>query len=133
MQIVYGKGRSRLVFRHQQREAEDLRVEQLAPELSITAERLMRKYEENELAADQRYKGKVIVVTGVINSVGTDVLNTLYVTLDSGGGLFSVQCYFADSHARLLSTLREGLKVDIKGRCDGKPMNIQLYGCTIHL
>lgn len=123
-----------LVFGQYLRQREELEAEQQPPALTITADRLMREYEANEVAADRRYKGKVIVVTGVIDSIGTDVLDTLYVVLQAESeGLSRVQCYFGDSHATELSQLREGVRIDIKGRCGGKFMNIQLRGCTIYL
>jgi len=39
-------------------------VEYTDPSISITAIRLYEIYEQNELAADENYKGKVISVNG---------------------------------------------------------------------
>ena len=51
------------------------------PSVKISASRLYKEYDANEIAADQKYKGKIIEVTGVIRDIGNDIMNNAYVTL----------------------------------------------------
>lgn len=96
----------------------------------VTASQLFADYEANEIAADEKYKGKVIVVSGTIDNIGKDILDTMYVTLDSGKPLFNVQCFFSDKHKSQLSNVAKGQQVMVKGKCDGKFGNILLRGCS---
>ena len=94
---------------------------------------LVEAYESNEVAADERYKGKVLEVSGVVNAVKKDILDTMYIELKGGGEfeLRGVQCYFDDSHTNSLSNLSKGQWVTIRGRCDGLMMNVLLKECEI--
>jgi hypothetical protein len=112
-------------------EAAEMELSSQATAMSVSATRLYADYRANEISADQRYKGKALLVTGVVDNIGKDMMDTMYVTLKGDEILGSVQCYFAESHASKLSGLREGMNISIKGRCDGLMMNVMMKGCTI--
>ncbi len=100
----------------------------------ITAEELLAVYEENEIAADQELKGRTFEVTGVVDSIGRDILNDAYITLNSGDeySLSSVQCYFKDSELDSLTELRTGDTVTVIGECDGKAiLSVMMKKCKI--
>lgn len=100
--------------------------------IDITAAQLYKEYDENELAADDKYKGKILRVSGKVSSIDQDILNSLYVTLETGDyNIFSIQCYFDDSKRQQLTALKKGGKATIIGRCDGWSGNILLKDCTI--
>lgn len=102
------------------------------PAIDITAAKLYKAYDENELAADDNYKGKILRVSGKVGSIDQDMFNSLYVTLDTGDyNIFSVQCYFSDSERQKLTSLKKGGKATIVGRCEGWSGNILLKDCTI--
>ncbi len=71
---------------------------------SVSAGALTSEYEANEVEADDKYKNKVIVVEGVIDTIGKDILRTPYVVL-KGSGSFGVQCMF-DYSALTQSSLK---------------------------
>ena len=50
--------------------------------IDITATDLHAAYTANEIAADQKYKGKTLRVSGEIADIGKDILATPYVVLD---------------------------------------------------
>ena len=112
-------------------EAAEMELSSQATAMSVSATRLYADYRANEISADQRYKGKALLVTGVVDNIGKDIMDTMYVTLKGDEILGSVQCFFAESHASELSGLREGMNISIKGRCDGLMMNVMMKGCTI--
>ncbi|HEX7773344.1 MAG TPA: hypothetical protein VF435_13035 [Pyrinomonadaceae bacterium] len=74
------------------------KTETAAP-IVVSATALVADYEANEVAADRRYKGQTLEVTGVVDSIGNDILDSMYVTLDSGErfGITNVQCFFDKS------------------------------------
>ena len=85
---------------------------------TISAEKLYAAYEANEVNADQSFKGKSIYVTGIIKNIKKDFRNNiLYITLETGRTLTSVNCYFDDE--KTAAKLRKGQKVVFKGTCEG--------------
>lgn len=119
-------------------ETEEKRREVLSQPATATvrAPDLWQAYQENEVAADQRFKDKVVIVTGVVENIGKDIMDTPYVTLrtqdfGSAGYWAQVQCMFADTNIDTLGRLQSGQRVKIKGSVDGYLVNVILHGCTI--
>jgi hypothetical protein len=103
------------------------------PAIKTSAIQLVNDYKANEVAADQTYKGKIVEVSGVIESVAKDIMDTMYVSLH-GGAEFEfrgVQCYFASKNTARLARLSKGLPITIKGQCDGLMGNVLLKNCII--
>lgn len=111
--------------------ATENKIAERDPEARVAARVLFSDYEENEVAADQKFKGKTILVTGQVDDIKKDLMNSMYVTLTGDGVFGHVQCYFAQAHEAQLAGLRKGMTVSIKGRCDGKMMNVLMRGCTL--
>ncbi len=107
----------------------DLRDAQ--PEYKLTADQLFSAYEANEIAADKKCKGKVLVVSGCVEAVGKDISNTMFVALRTRDFFGSVQCFFDDVNESDLVPLRKGMHVSIKGWCGGKFMNVVLQDCVL--
>ena len=90
-------------------------------------------YEANEVAADAKYKSKILKVTGVVDSIGKDILDTPYVTLTSGGQyeVWGVQCMFDKKHEPELAQLTKGQTVTVQGKCDGYLINVLMKDCVL--
>lgn len=102
------------------------------PKSSITAPKLYAEYEANEVAADNHYKGKVVIVNGIVEDIGKDLLDNAYITLVSGNIMFGVQCFFAESEEQYFGSLSKGQQVSVKGRVGGKLGNVLLNDCSFH-
>lgn len=102
-----------------------------ATALSVSPRQLMADYEANEVAADQQYKDKVLLVSGIVTNIGKDVMGEIYVTLSAGDALGGVQCSFSESHTQEAARLSKGQRVTIKGMCKGKVLNVLLGGCIL--
>jgi hypothetical protein len=113
---------------------DDEQVEQdistMQPAYELTAYQLYKAYEDNEVAADQKYKDKVLVVTGYVDDIGKDIMDDIYVTLKTGQYFGSIQCFFSDAHENRAAELKKGQKLKLKGKCAGKMMNVLVKGCT---
>ncbi|RKG93732.1 hypothetical protein D7V97_39735 [Corallococcus sp. CA053C] len=59
---------------------------------------LLREYGANEVRADASYRGQVIQTTGYVESLGRDMLDSIYVVLTSACGSepTSLQCNFGE-------------------------------------
>ena len=104
-----------------------------SPEVTVTAHEINQAYEANEVAADVKYKGKVIQVSGVVEGIEKDFMDTIFVKLSAGGefGYASVECYFGDSHQADAASLSKGQRVTIKGLGDGYLGDVMIRGCTL--
>jgi hypothetical protein len=88
-------------------------------------------YEDNEVSADEIFKGKTFVVEGTIRSIGKDILDKPYITLTTDGqGYRDVQCTFVDKNE--VAKLSKGQAVAVKGECRGLMMNVQMKDCTLN-
>ena len=101
------------------------------PAFKVSARQLSADYEANGVAADGKYKGKVLQVTGVVNTIDRDIMDKIYVTLKGDQYFGDIQCFFAESHVGTASQLSKGQTITVKGKCDGKLMNVMLKGCII--
>jgi hypothetical protein len=100
--------------------------------IEITAKDLFAAYNENEIAADNQYKKKTLKVTGTISNIGTDILDNIYITLETGELLYSVQCYFANSEEEAkVANLSKGDTITLIGTCDGMSLNVVMKKCII--
>ena len=96
------------------------------PEYRISAIQLAAEYESNESAANEKYNGKVIVVTGIVSKIYRGFLYTPYVELEGG-----VRCNFSDTEDPVMLTLSEGQTISMKGQGDRLFVGVELRGCTV--
>jgi tRNA_anti-like len=102
------------------------------PPIAITAAALHAAYSANAVAADATYKGKVVQVTGTIDTISTDILGNPFVALKTGEySAIEVQCTFAQSDKQALTALASGQTVTLEGTVQGEPLNISIDGCSI--
>lgn len=97
----------------------------------ITATQLYAAYDQNAIAADAAYKDKTLEVSGTIGTIGKDILDDMYVALNTSNIIGSVQCMLKDSEFSKAVNLREGQQITVVGRNSGKLVNIILRDCTI--
>jgi len=86
---------------------------------------------ENTVAADEKYKGKTIEVSGTISSIGKDILDTMYVSLKTGDIIGSVQCMLEDSELEKAASLTQGQQITLTGEKPDYLMNVILRNCKI--
>ncbi len=100
--------------------------------IKVTALKLASDYKANQVAADSKYEGKTVEVTGTITSIGKDILDTPYVTLNGGDIITSVQCMFDKSDQAELATLSKDTRITLQGKVrGGLIMNVLLDNCSI--
>ena len=101
--------------------------------IEVTAQELYSAYDANQVAADAKYKDKTLKVTGVVESIGKDILDTPYITLTSGGQyeVWGVQCMFDEKYEPELAKLTKGQMVTVQGECDGYLVNVLLRDCAL--
>jgi hypothetical protein len=101
------------------------------PALEVEVKALLAAYKENEVDADDRYKGKVVVVSGKVDDIGKDILDDAYVTVGTGAAfeLPTAQCSLGDPTDA--KGLKKGQAITVRGEVRGLMMNVQLGDCVV--
>ncbi|ENM3072298.1 hypothetical protein ISE00_23870 [Pseudomonas aeruginosa] len=84
------------------------------PSIEVSAQQLAQAYDRNTVAADQQFKGKRFKVTGVVESINTDLFGKPYVTLRGGVNQFmEPQFQLDDAHANYAAGLQSGMRISL--------------------
>ncbi|QIJ00830.1 hypothetical protein GII23_12390 [Stutzerimonas balearica] len=94
-------------------------VAPVEPLLEVSAQQLAQAYDRNTVAADQQFKGKTFKVTGVVDSINTDLFGNPYVTLRGGVNQFmEPQFELDEAHANYAAGLQSGMRISLE--CTGR-------------
>ena len=101
--------------------------------MQLDISRLLGDYEGNEVAADNKYKGNTVQVTGKVGDIKKDIMDNLYVTLGTGKEfeIPQVQAFFDDSMNGQLGNLRKGQELTVVCKIKGLMMNVLAEDCFI--
>jgi putative nucleic acid binding protein/zinc ribbon protein len=99
----------------------------------VALDALLSDYTANEVAADQRYKGRLIRIRGVLKEVNKDILNAPFVVVGNGSdvALRDLQCALSQSAGEEAAGLTRGEPITVQGRVSGLRLNVQLTDCTV--
>ena len=102
--------------------------------IAVTAKRILQEFEDNEAAADAKYDGKRIKVTGIVDKVDTEIFNDdEYVVQVGEGGdwvLWTVNC--DDQTEVVASQYKKGQTVTATGDFeDGGDLGVEMHGCVL--
>jgi hypothetical protein len=107
----------------------DVSVSSKKAEVEIEAVVLTHEFEENEEAANAKYLGKVILVSGSVNTITEDEQN-LSVYLKNAEDISGVMCTISNTSVKT-GQIKTGDRVKIKGICDGYLMDVKLNKCSL--
>lgn len=102
--------------------------------IKVEAAKMVKEFEKNELAADSKYKGKDLRITGVVSKIDTDVWDDEKYILALGSGdeweFLTVNCN--DMPTDELSTLEVGQTVTVLGTFDdGGDIGVEVKDCRL--
>jgi hypothetical protein len=120
---------------HQLEEEKRLKAKQELDALpAISANSLAAAYNENTVAADQKFKDKKFKVTGLVASINTDFMGDPYITLSGGVNQFmEPQFGFSKTEAERLANLKKGTKVSLVCVGKGDVAKIPMSGSCVLL
>lgn len=100
--------------------------------IAIKAPDLTKEYDTNELAADKKYKDKMLAVTGKIGNIA-ETMGNVTVTLTGHNIAKDVMCKFNDADKASVEALKKGQNVTLVGKGDGMTMGLYvgLQNCKI--
>lgn len=99
------------------------------PPMEVTAATLFADYKANEVAADNKYKGRALKVSGTIGSISKDVMDEPYITLIAENEFETVQASFSKSALPSLSKLHKGDGVTVTCKGNGMILTSPMLNC----
>lgn len=100
--------------------------------LPVTASELYSAYEGNEVAADKKYKGKLLEVTGTVDAIDSSIGDQAVVRLQTSNSFASVQAKGDDKFTDAAATLNKGHQITMICKGDGEVIGSpMLKDCVI--
>jgi hypothetical protein len=102
--------------------------------IKVQASKILKEFEENEAAADAKYKNKTLEVSGFVDKIDTEFIDDeQYVVNVSDGSeyaIFTVNC--DDQKSKDVTPLKKGQKITVVGNFeDGGDLGVELDNCSI--
>lgn len=107
--------------------------QKLKPDFVISAEQLCKEFEQNEENANAKYLDKMILVSGKISSIKKTPDGDVSISLkdDMFGITCTIDAEIALQQKAIISPLKPGDNIEIKGRCDGRLTDVRLSKCSL--
>lgn len=103
--------------------------------VETTATQLSQSFKENEVAAEDKYKGKTLEVTGKVQRVyETTKPNSACIELEDETrfSTWRVKCQFDPKSADHLTSVQKGQTIKLSGTCDGKErLWVRMSSCKL--
>nr|WP_223646585.1 OB-fold putative lipoprotein [Corallococcus sp. EGB] len=87
--------------------------------IHVGPRQLWDAYADNEVAADMKYRGKQVEVTGLIQDIAKDATDNILVSLDVGERMSAVMCLVPDGQMQAVAELSKGQLVAFHGTVRG--------------
>lgn len=96
-------------------------VEQAVVAMNVSSETLRKAYSANQVSADQMYEGKLLEISGTIDTIGKDILDEAYITFEASDpyAFDKVQCMFKMVNEGELATVSKGDPITVQGTMSG--------------
>ena len=104
-------------------------ISKAKPAFEVTSDVIVQEFQDDEIAANTNYLGKIIQVSGQIRQLTSNEDGTAQILLTSQDLLSSVSCNLQEGED--LTQLNVGDQVTIKGKCTGSLMDVILQRCVI--
>jgi len=98
-------------------------------DFTITAQKFINEYLQDEISADKKYAEKLIQVKGKIYNIST-LKGDGVITLKFPGLESSIICYLLPEDNSKALTLKKGQLISIKGICKGYLLDINMVKCV---
>lgn len=99
-------------------------------QVSITT--LKEEYQTNKFKADSKYKDKLLLITGKIDSIGHDIDgNPTVVLSDTEAPFRSMPCKFDSEDTAALANLTQGQTITVAGVCGEGFMGPALFNTVV--
>jgi hypothetical protein len=102
--------------------------------LKVRAAKILKDFDSNEAAADAKYKGKHLRITGVVGKVDTELIDdNQYVIQIGGGGDFEIVYVNCDDQTSAVAAkIHKGQQVTVTADFeDGGDLGVEVKNCKL--
>lgn len=100
--------------------------------ITVDYKTLFQDYEDNPIAADQKYRYKKLRVSGKIKKIDREIMQHPYVSFAVKDYFGDVTLYFSRDEEPKITKLKKGQKITVEGKCDGLRLgNVHLSDCVL--
>lgn len=103
-------------------------LEKKKADVSVTANQIIADYEADEKAANEKYLGKVVEVSGKVSTI-TNEGGKIKVQLETGNPMALVICELEDG--KNAGQIQAGEQAKVKGLCSGYLSDVVLVQSTV--
>jgi DNA/RNA endonuclease YhcR with UshA esterase domain len=107
-----------------------LDISSSAPKITIQATQLIDEFLLDETTANANYLGKLIAVNGTISSIKAEDGKGI-ISLKTADDFGSILCHLSKEATQILTQIKIGQNIQIKGICTGFLMDVILVRCEI--
>lgn len=100
-------------------------------DVSLNAHQLAAAFAENEIAANEKYAGHNLSVSGKVISISNEGDTIMNATLEGNDALHNVSCSFDKRHFKELQNLHGGDSVKVIGYCTGFLLDVVMNRCAL--
>jgi hypothetical protein len=108
-------------------------MQKLTTDYRLGAAGLLKEFQDDETVSVTKYAGKILEVRGAVNSIEKNEWGNVTVTYIDP--LFGVTCTIdspdAARDSAVISAIKAGDSLTVKGRCDGMLTDVKLVRCII--
>jgi hypothetical protein len=94
-------------------------MELLGIQHEVSSRTISNEYDANEIAADEKFKNKITLVTGRVNSISKDAFDNPFLSLQGKNSIQGVNARFKKEDIKELSTYKKGQSTNIVCRISG--------------
>ncbi|MBP3256256.1 MAG: hypothetical protein J6M60_07230 [Clostridia bacterium] len=100
--------------------------------IEVDYETLYQEYQDNPIAADAKYKGKKLQLTGDVSDIDREIAGNTYINFEVGF-LQNVRLTFKKSEESKVAQLSKGQTVTVRGICKGTLISttVSLTDCEL--
>jgi len=91
----------------------------LKPDYSLEAANLVKEFESDEHASNNKFWDKVILVEGIVKEIIKDDRGFYTLALGDTSSMSSVRCSIDSAHSHEATSVIKGSRVAVKGICSG--------------
>lgn len=102
----------------------------------VSAADLLKEFDDDPTAADRKYAGKYLEISGVIENAGRGRFDSPFVVVHGGdeNAKLRIECFFEivdNQTAERVKRLAKGQSITLRGEYDGRISNVQLRECVL--
>jgi hypothetical protein len=128
------------VFKDAQNEMEraraDAEADRRARTVMVAAADLLQEFKDDPAAADKKYTGQLLEISGVVERAGRGRYDRPFVILYDGNenAKLRIECYFDlpdEKDGARIKRVEKGQTITVRGEYDGQVSNIQVRDCVL--